>query len=168
MLARVMPYLTPPRRSFAWASISLARLKLALLCGVLVLCSMACDDDETCGSLPCPAGLERGIDCECVPTRICSATVDASHQLFERFEGTGFSNDCGADTGCVVGGCSNEVCAAEAVITTCELLPETPSGSCQCVDGQCIWSLCQAPWGETALVDGSDALMTGRAQLSAV
>lgn len=68
--------------------------------------------------------------------------VPAEHPLFDRFEGTGFRSDCSGDTDCRTGGCSREVCSAEAdVASTCEVLPVSlPEGSaCGCVQSQCQW-----------------------------
>jgi eight-cysteine-cluster-containing protein len=66
-------------------------------------------------------------------------TVPPSDPFFNRFEAPSFKNGCGHDSDCVVGGCGSEVCAAEPVVTTCELLSAHPAGSCGCVDGTCEW-----------------------------
>ncbi len=68
----------------------------------------------------------------------CEATVSKDDPLYDRFEGTGFDNACSGDGECVVGGCGGEVCAAESVATTCELLDHEPSGECVCVQDTCI------------------------------
>jgi hypothetical protein len=41
-------------------------------------------------------------------------------------------------------GCSREVCAAEDIATTCEVVP-LPAGSCGCVNRECIWHQNGAP-----------------------
>lgn len=88
-------------------------------------------------------------DCEARPT------VPADDPLYDRFEGTGFANRCATDADCVVGGCSGEVCAAESVATTCELLPYGPEGGCGCVDGQCVWHVDSCSGGAcTPIRDG--------------
>jgi eight-cysteine-cluster-containing protein len=67
--------------------------------------------------------------------------VAKDHPLYARVEGTSFANDCTGDDGCMMGGCSSEVCAAEQVTTTCEMPAEGfPKGDgCGCVGGQCVW-----------------------------
>lgn len=70
------------------------------------------------------------------------AGADPNSVYFDRFEGTSVDNTCVTDQDCGVSGCSGEVCAADIVFTTCESLPEFPSGSCGCVQGECIWSVC--------------------------
>jgi len=87
---------------------------------------------------PPPAG--PGDDGGQVVTR--QPAVSATHPLFDRFEGTGFPNDCNADAECHTGGCSSEVCSADpGVVTTCEVLPVSlpANTSCGCVSGQCQW-----------------------------
>lgn len=69
-----------------------------------------------------------------------SPEFDPSHPMYYRFEGTGADNACSSDPQCVVGGCSGEVCAAESIITTCEVLDELPRGACQCVEALCVWT----------------------------
>jgi len=75
----------------------------------------------------------------------CDGTVDPNSPFFDRFEATGFANSCVTDADCLIGGCSSEVCAAEPVATSCDSLPEHPSGSCGCIAGQCIWNECARP-----------------------
>lgn len=69
-----------------------------------------------------------------------SAEFDPAHPMYSRFEGDGAPNVCSSDLDCIVGGCSNEVCAAEAVMTTCEALGELPRGDCLCVASECLWA----------------------------
>lgn len=59
----------------------------------------------------------------------------------DRVEGTSFKNECTRDSDCAVGGCSGEVCSAEAgVTTTCDVLGFSPKGlGCGCLNGQCVW-----------------------------
>lgn len=61
--------------------------------------------------------------------------------LYDRVEGTAFENRCATDDECFVGGCSGEVCSAEATVaTTCEALKWPPAtAACGCVDGACVW-----------------------------
>jgi eight-cysteine-cluster-containing protein len=58
-----------------------------------------------------------------------------------RFEGPSFKNDCAADGDCQVGGCSSEICTAEAgVNSACVVHPDQPrEASCGCVKGECVW-----------------------------
>jgi eight-cysteine-cluster-containing protein len=66
-------------------------------------------------------------------------SVSPRDPLFDRYEGTGFANDCRSDDDCFRGGCSGEVCsAAPDVASTCEVVP-MPEGACGCVAGQCQW-----------------------------
>ncbi len=67
-------------------------------------------------------------------------TVDPSNSYYGRFEGLGLDNSCRSDLDCVVGGCSGEVCAAESAFTTCEFIPNGPTGSCGCVNNVCVWN----------------------------
>jgi eight-cysteine-cluster-containing protein len=89
---------------------------------------------------PPPSDPAPGDDGGQVVTR--RAAVPATHPLFDRFEGTGFGNDCSADSECRTAGCSSEVCSADpGVVTTCEVLPVSlpASTSCGCVESQCQW-----------------------------
>ncbi len=58
--------------------------------------------------------------------------------LYERYEGTGFKNACRSDADCNTSGCGSEVCAADSVVSTCDVVP-TPPGTCGCVAGVCQW-----------------------------
>jgi len=82
---------------------------------------------------------------QCVDDCQCGPTVDPSNAYYGRFEGIGFQNSCATDADCMVGGCSGEVCAAEPVFSTCEVLPTMPNGSCGCHNGQCVWNDCSSP-----------------------
>ncbi len=69
--------------------------------------------------------------------------LSGHERLWDRYEGTGAANACRDDADCVVSGCSQEVCAAEPVVTTCEAIP-TPTRdlgcrACACVQGTCRW-----------------------------
>lgn len=66
-------------------------------------------------------------------------SLDPSEERYDRFEGTAFDNTCATDADCVVGGCGDEVCAAEAVATTCEAFDIPDLGSCGCYEGECLW-----------------------------
>ena len=85
-------------------------------------------------TFPCPGWPQAG-----GPACPRCPELDKTVANYDRFEGTGFSNDCKSDADCHVGGCSSEVCAAEEVITTCDALPWTPQGACGCLNGQCLW-----------------------------
>ena len=68
--------------------------------------------------------------------------IDADHPLYARLEGSGFPNDCKADSDCHKGGCSSEVCSADkSVVTTCEVvqLDFPADATCGCVAAQCQW-----------------------------
>ncbi len=54
-------------------------------------------------------------------------------------------SECTTDADCIETGCSGQVCAPQAVITTCEFRPEyacynEPTTSCGCNNGQCGWA----------------------------
>src|SRR5512143_733796 len=81
------------------------------------------------GPVPsCPSG-----DCPRTPS------VTQDDPRYSRFESPKLKNDCRSDADCVVGGCGNEVCAAECAVSTCELLARRPAGECGCVNGSCVW-----------------------------
>ena len=69
------------------------------------------------------------------------AAIGPQDPLYDRVEGTAVENRCATDDQCFVGGCSGEVCSAEATVTTtCELVKWPPAAaSCGCVEGSCIW-----------------------------
>ena len=66
------------------------------------------------------------------------ATVDPDDPMYGRWEAPDYDNACWTDEQCVVGGCSGEVCAAEDVATTCEVV-DTPPGECGCLQRECVW-----------------------------
>jgi eight-cysteine-cluster-containing protein len=68
-------------------------------------------------------------------------SVDPGSADFGRFEAPDDDNDCVTDLDCVVSGCSDEVCAAIPLVSTCEVLETAPAGDCGCVDGACQWWL---------------------------
>jgi eight-cysteine-cluster-containing protein len=71
----------------------------------------------------------------------CAPVVAEDDPLYERFEGTGANNDCFSDDDCLVSGCSGEVCAAQEVATTCEVVT-VPDGVCGCFEQSCQWLSC--------------------------
>lgn len=114
-------------------------LRPAALCASLVLAALAAACEKP---TPPPTGptTSPGDDGGQLVTRL--PAVPATHPLFDRFEGTGFPNDCTGDAGCHTAGCSSEVCSADpGVVTTCEVLPVSlPAGTaCGCVESQCQW-----------------------------
>lgn len=60
---------------------------------------------------------------------------------FSRFEAPDEDNACATDLDCVASGCSDEICAAVSLVSTCELRTDLPSGDCGCVDRVCQWWL---------------------------
>lgn len=124
-------------RSASSAPSSLVR---ALILATLVF-PAACDKKQPPAAddgVVTPPGDEGGPP----PAAVRKPAVAAGHALFDRFEGTGFPNDCKADADCHTGGCGGEVCSAEdGVNTTCEVLPVSlPEGTaCGCVESQCRW-----------------------------
>jgi eight-cysteine-cluster-containing protein len=115
----------------------LQRRGAALCAFVLAAFTVACEKPNPPPSEPTTSPADDGGG---VVTR--QPAVPAHHPLFDRFEGTGFPNDCQADSECHTGGCSSEVCSADpGVVTTCEALPVSlPAGTaCGCVESQCQW-----------------------------
>ncbi len=54
------------------------------------------------------------------------------------------ATECTTDSDCITTGCSGQVCAPQAVITTCQYDPEyacynSPTTSCGCNNGSCGW-----------------------------
>ena len=75
----------------------------------------------------------------CAQVRTLAVTPEAA--LFARVEGAEANNDCAADADCMPSGCSKEVCAAEEMMTACDVQewPQGDGASCGCVDKQCVW-----------------------------
>jgi len=71
----------------------------------------------------------------------CQPSVTEGDFLYERFEAPEYDNRCRRHRDCFNSGCSGEICAAEVMESTCEMLPTLPRGECGCADGQCIWYL---------------------------
>lgn len=59
--------------------------------------------------------------------------------VYSRYEGPECLGECSSDSDCIVSGCSSEVCSAESVITTCEVIPPPPGKFCKCREGVCRW-----------------------------
>ncbi|UQA60300.1 hypothetical protein [Polyangium aurulentum] len=101
------------------------------------------------------------------PAEARTPLVPPSHQLHARLEAPNARNACTSDGECMKSGCSGEVCAAEAVNTTCEM-PEggfpVQGANCGCVAGQCQWfsadgrgNAAETGEGESAVTDGAVA-----------
>jgi len=119
-----------------------------LLLGIALLVSGCGDGQPTnCPAVAraCDAGESpRSSACGCEP-RTCATTVSPEDPLADRFEGATVDDVCRGDGDCVVSGCSDEVCSAALVLTTCEALSVLPEGSCACVAGRCRWAVCSGP-----------------------
>jgi eight-cysteine-cluster-containing protein len=114
--------------------VSIQHRRLAPCAVVLAALAVACEKPTP------PNGPTTAGDGGQAVTRQPAVPVD--HPLFDRFEGTGFPNDCTTDAACHQGGCSGEVCSADpGVVTTCEVLAVAlPAGTaCGCVESQCRW-----------------------------
>jgi eight-cysteine-cluster-containing protein len=97
---------------------------------------------EPRADLPAPGATPSGPDPSPVPaagSRTPAVPKDSPH--YDLFEGTSYKNDCAKDSDCSVGGCSHEVCSAQAgVKTSCIAHADSPhDATCGCVSGQCIW-----------------------------
>lgn len=70
-----------------------------------------------------------------------TAAVATDHALYARVEGTSVNNACASDADCKPSGCSQEVCASEEAMSTCEVQewPQGEGANCGCVEKQCIW-----------------------------
>jgi eight-cysteine-cluster-containing protein len=79
-------------------------------------------------------------------TDVCTKTpsVSSGDALYDRVEAPSANNACAQDSDCMVSGCSAEICAAQAVVSTCELVPR-PKGGCGCVEGSCVWHTAACP-----------------------
>jgi eight-cysteine-cluster-containing protein len=75
----------------------------------------------------------------CVGCDAEAPTVGEGGPNYERFEGIAWDNECVSDLDCSPSGCSGEVCAAEEAITTCEVVANLPTGTCQCYVDECKW-----------------------------
>jgi eight-cysteine-cluster-containing protein len=86
-------------------------------------------------------GTDNGTGNEGTGEQARTAAVTAEAALFSRVEGTDAKNDCAADADCKPSGCSKEVCAAEELMTACDVQawPQGEGASCGCVNKQCIW-----------------------------
>jgi eight-cysteine-cluster-containing protein len=86
-------------------------------------------------------GTDNGAGNEGTGGQARTAAVAADNALFSRVEGTDAKNDCAADADCKPSGCSKEVCAAEELMTACDVQawPQGEGASCGCVNKQCIW-----------------------------
>lgn len=73
--------------------------------------------------------------------QVRTAAVAPDSALFSRVEGVEAKNDCAADADCKPSGCSKEVCAADELMTACDVQawPQGDGASCGCVDKQCVW-----------------------------
>ena len=98
--------------------------------------------------------------------------VPEGHPLYGRLEAPDAKNACAVDADCVKGGCSAEVCAAENVVTTCEMPADgwpIQGSSCGCIQGLCKWyapdgRVLQPNPGNTSTADPTALCATLRAQ----
>lgn len=104
---------------------------------------------EMCAEATAAEGCVVDIDCgdeqscqngACVDVACIVPTVSPRDPRHGRYEGIGANNACRQDADCVRSGCSAEICAAEQLASTCEVVP-IPEGDCGCVEGVCIWHI---------------------------
>jgi eight-cysteine-cluster-containing protein len=101
----------------------------------------AAEGDDPARTSETPRSDHGGVD-DPAPAGDRIPAVAEGHPLFARVEGDGFANDCKVDGDCKVGGCSGEVCSADAsVVTTCEVMPMRfpADAACGCVENACRW-----------------------------
>lgn len=117
------------------------KIRVALF-AVLVFTAGCTSAPEPRADIPAPGAAAGSPDPSPAPTsgaRTPAVPKDSAH--YDLFEGTSYKNDCAADGDCNVGGCSHEVCSAQAgVKTSCIAHADSPrDATCGCVSGQCIW-----------------------------
>src|SRR5690349_5394398 len=101
----------------------------------------ACNSGNPSVQSPTGAGPD-GTTSNTTPPEARTPLIGPDHQLYARLEAPNAKNACASDGDCVKGGCSSEVCAAESVVSTCEMPAEgwpVRGASCGCVAGQCQW-----------------------------
>jgi eight-cysteine-cluster-containing protein len=77
--------------------------------------------------------------------------VPADHPERDLVEGKNFRNQCASDGECHIGGCSREICSAEAGVNSICIMKDWPTAgaSCGCVAGECIWYHATGPGADT-------------------
>jgi eight-cysteine-cluster-containing protein len=119
-------------------------MRYVIMCVLAVLLSVGCGSSSE--NTPPPNngtdnGTGGGTDNPGSGGEVRAAAVTPDNALFSRVEGTDAKNDCAADAECKPSGCSKEVCAAEELMTACDVQawPQGEGASCGCVNKQCIW-----------------------------
>jgi eight-cysteine-cluster-containing protein len=113
-----------------------------IMCVLAALLSAGCGSSTENGVPPNNTGGETGENTGTEPgPQVRTAAVAADSALFSRVEGTEAKNDCAADADCKPSGCSKEVCAADELMTACDVQawPQGDGASCGCVNKQCVW-----------------------------
>jgi eight-cysteine-cluster-containing protein len=122
-------------------------MRYVILCVLAVLLSVGCGSTTENGS-PSSSnapGSDNAVEPAAPATpatpAVRTAAVAPSAELFSRVEGANAKNDCASDSDCKPSGCSKEVCAAEELMTACDVQawPQGDGASCGCVDKQCVW-----------------------------
>jgi hypothetical protein len=80
--------------------------------------------------------------CTTDPEPAVEACFAGNEAHYARYEGPD-PDSCESDANCIISGCSSEVCAAQSLATTCDVIP-TPRrdygcDSCACLAGSCRW-----------------------------
>jgi eight-cysteine-cluster-containing protein len=118
-------------------------MRYLILCVLAVLLSAGCGSSTENGPPPSsnPPGSGNAVEPAAPAAPVRTAAVAPSAELFSRVEGTAAKNECASDADCKPSGCSKEVCAAEELMTACDVQawPQGDGASCGCVDKQCVW-----------------------------
>jgi eight-cysteine-cluster-containing protein len=92
-----------------------------------------------CTTAPAPRADVAAAAAPAAPARTPAVPKDSPN--YDIFEGTSYKNACTTDADCHIGGCSKEVCSAEArIMSSCIVREDQPRGAgCGCVGGECVW-----------------------------
>lgn len=114
-------------------------MRYLIPCVLAVLLSAGCGSSTENG--PPPSSNAPGSGSAEPAAQVRTAAVAPSAELFGRVEGVNAKNECASDADCMASGCSKEVCAAEEMMTACDVQawPQGEGASCGCVDKQCVW-----------------------------
>ena len=124
-------------------------MRYLIMCVLAVLLSVGCGSSSE-NTPPPNNGTGNGTGTDNAGTdnnnpssgeQVRTAAVTPEAALFSRVEGTDAKNECATDADCKPSGCSKEVCAAEELMTACDVQawPQGDGASCGCVNKQCIW-----------------------------
>lgn len=126
-------------------------MRFVILCFLTALLSAGCNSSKSEPTAPPKASAPEDVadtteDTAAAPEdsqgeEVRTAAVSTDSELYERVEGTSANNACTSDADCMASGCSKEVCAAEEVMSACDVQewPQGADAQCGCVSGTCAW-----------------------------